>query len=75
MHFSPVMYHKLLLYNGIYSNNMVQEAYSEYKLMEEKAAARKLMMDKLTSGFKDMFKKQLDIAKSARSSLIMNNVN
>ena len=54
---------------------MVQEAYSEYKLMEEKAAARKLMMDKLTSGFKDMFKKQLDIAKSARSSLIMNNVN
>ena len=71
MHFHSSIHHKLAFYNGIYTNNMVVDAYAEYKKLEEKEAARKVMLENLTSGFKDMFAKQLDIAKLGRSSMLM----
>lgn len=59
MHFHPVLAHKLALFNGVYTNQMVHDAFAEFNIVEEKQAAKKLMNDQLNTGLKDMFKKQL----------------
>jgi len=57
MHFNEIIHHKLLVYEGIYSNQMVHEAHQEWKHTNEKAAAKKAAYAKLTGGLKDAFKK------------------
>ena len=62
MHFHELIHHQLGTHGSRYSNEMVHEAYVEWKAAQDKAAAKKAMQAKVTSGLTDMFKNKLNVA-------------
>jgi hypothetical protein len=47
MHFHELIHHQLATHGDRYSNEMVHEAYQEWKAAQDKAAAKKAMQMKL----------------------------
>ena len=61
LHFNEIIDHNLNMHHGRFSNEMIHHAYEEWKIAQEKKAAKKAMMGNMKNAFQNLINKQKEL--------------